>query len=137
ASLMGNLEVALRRPREPAELRTAMEGTLEELGGMSRLLEALLTLARSDAGELPIAPVEVDVTRVVEHVIEPYQEIATERGLSLASECKGALRATADPLMLGRALANLVDNACKFTPRGGTVLVRAAAEDGRIRIQVE
>ena len=136
-SLMGNLEVTLRRPREPAELRVAMESALEELGRLGRLVESLLVLARSDAGELPLRPVEVDVAQVVEGVLEPYQEIAVTRGIRLLSECSASARADADPLWLGRALANLVDNACKFTPQGGQVAVRVGSSDGRICIQVE
>lgn len=137
ASLMGNLEVSLRKPRAAAELRGAMEGALEELGGLARLIESLLTLARSDAGELRLEPVETDVGKLVEGVLEPYQEIAVERGIRLEARGGTAARVSADPLWLGRAVANLVDNACKFTPRGGCVTVCVQAGNDHVRIFVE
>jgi two-component system, OmpR family, sensor kinase len=137
AALMGNLEVALRKPRDAADLRATMEGALEELGRLTRLVESLLTLARSDAGELPLQNVETDVADVVQKAIEPYQEVALERGVSLVAECNGGVRVAADPLWLGRALANLVDNACKFTPSGGHVSIKLSSSAESVRICVE
>jgi len=137
AALMGNLEVALRKPREAADLRAAMEGALEELGRLTRLVESLLTLARSDAGELPLQNVDTDVAEIVQKAIEPYQEVALERGVRLVAEYGGGVRVVADPLWLGRALANLVDNACKFTRPGGQVSIKLASSPDRVSISVE
>jgi signal transduction histidine kinase len=104
---------------------------------LARLVESLLTLARSDAGELPLQKVNTDAGKLVENVLEPYQEVAAERGLSLVAECSAAVQVSADPLWLGRAVANLIDNACKFTPRGGRVAVKVEASDNRVWISVE
>ena len=137
ATLMGNLEVALRKPREAADLRATMEDTLEELGQLTRLVESLLTLARSDARELPLAKVETDAAAIVRDAIAPYHELAAERGVTLVADCDGAAFVSADPLWLGRALSNLVDNACKFTPRGGNITVKLGTADARVHISIE
>jgi heavy metal sensor kinase len=136
-ALMGNLEVALRKPREAAELRDTMGSALEELARLTRLVESLLTLARSDAGELPLQNVQIDVGEIVRDALAPYHEFALERRVSLVADYDGAARVAADPLWLGRALANLIDNACKFTPQGGHVAVKVHATNGRVRIAVE
>jgi heavy metal sensor kinase len=137
ATLMGNLEVALRKPRDAADLRATMEGTLEELGQLTRLVESLLTLARSDAGELPLHKAEIDAAAIVRNAVAPYQELAAERGVALAADCNGGAQVMADPLWLGRAVSNLVDNACKFTPRGGQIKVTIATLEERVRISIE
>lgn len=136
AALRGELEVTLRRPRTVEELRLGFESALEEVGRLSELVEALLTLARSDAGELAIERVRVDLVEVVRRVVAPYEAVAVDRGLQLDVVCDGKVEALVDSTWAERAIANLVDNACKFTPRGGRVRVEARAVDGRARVVV-
>ena len=137
---MGNLEVALRRPRNADELARVIGGALEELTRLTALVEALLTLARSDAGELPVRVVAVDVRAVIDGVVESYAPVAADRELSLAVEpdvdARGPMMAQADALWLSRALANLVDNACKLAPRGTAITIVVVRDEGRVRIEV-
>jgi two-component system OmpR family sensor kinase len=121
--LMGELEVTLRRERSPEELRGTIENTLEELGRLARLVDSLLTLARADASGLPLQAVDLDLAATVTRAIEPYEAVLAARKITLSLSCERA-RAHADPLWVGRIVANLLDNACKFTPDGGRVEVR-------------
>jgi heavy metal sensor kinase len=134
--LMGEIELALRRPREPAQLTATLEASLEELGHLARLTDALLTLARSDSGELPLEPVERDLVELVRTALVPYEAVMSARGVALKWSGVPPVRALVDPLWLGRALANLIDNACKFTPDGGEVAVAVERQDGVARICV-
>ena len=138
AALMGEVELALTHPRDPAELRVTLGGALEQLADLSRLIEGLLVLARSDAGKLPLAPEEVDVSDMARRVCEPYEAVAVERGIELRLEPspRGGARVKADPLWLGRALANLVDNACKFTASGGRVTVAVSTDEPKGVVEV-
>ncbi len=121
ASIMGELEIALRRPRDEAALRATMEGALEGLTRLTRLLEVLLTLARSDAGELPISNSPVNVSELLAQVASPYEGLTAELQQLLRLRCEPALLVRTDPLLLGRAVANLLDNACKFSKPGGSI----------------
>lgn len=136
AVMMGDLEVALRRPRDAEELRGTLEATLEELGHLAGLIDLLLTLARADARELPIQKVSTEADDVARQVIEAYEDIAEHRSLRLSCSYAGGAPVRADPLWLGRALINLVDNACKFTPPGGEVRVAVERDGDRVRIAV-
>ena len=136
AALRGELEVTLRRPRTVDEMRAGFESALEEVTRLSELVEALLTLARSDAGELSVSRTSVDIADLVRRVVALYEPVALDRGVQLEWTADGKLDAMIDPTWLERAVVNIVDNACKFTPRGGRVRVAAVAKDGRARIVV-
>ena len=134
------LELALARHTDGrADARAtgdALAAALDELSGMARLVEALLTLARSDAGELVQARAPVDVSALVRDVALPYEAVAAERGLALSLRADAPHYARGDIECLRRAVANLVDNACKFTPSGGTVTVHVSASGGRVSVHV-
>jgi len=133
--LRGELEVTLRKPRTEEELKAALENTLAELERMSALVLRLLTLARSDSGQR--APlVEVDLEPLVRKAVAPFEAAAAGRGLTLDVRGGGA-RARVDPVWLGEAVVNLVDNAYKFTPSGGSVIVEVASRDSKALIRVE
>jgi two-component system, OmpR family, sensor kinase len=136
-ALAGELELALRRPRSADELRASIEIALEQAGSLSRLVEALLTLARSDASGLPIAPVELDLVALVRQAVDPYLAIAAARGVSVRWEMvEPALMKRTDPLWVGRVVANLIDNACKLVPDGGAITVSLTVDNGRCAIGV-
>ena len=137
AVLLGEVELALRQPRTAQEQRQTLERVEEGLSGLARLTESLLTLARSDANELSFQLEDVSVVQVIGQVVSLYAPIASDNTLRLEVRCPPELVARAEPLWLGRALANLVDNACKFTPAGGTIVLSAQARLGRVFIRVD
>jgi two-component system OmpR family sensor kinase len=136
ATMMSNLELAVTRPRSAEELRGTAGETLEELGRLSQLVESLLTLARSDAGGLPLTRVDSDLSELVARAVEPYRALVAERQVTLTVDT-ASLRAPVDPLWIGRVIANLVDNAAKLTPAGGRIQVALAKNDGAVEIAVE
>jgi two-component system OmpR family sensor kinase len=136
--LRGELEVTLRRPRSAGELRSSIETALGEVERLSELVEALLTLARSDSGELPLELGAIDVAEVVRRVHSSYEVVATERQLKLTWRADLPVDVESDPTWIERVVANLVDNACKFTPAGGAVhidVTATPANDG-VRITI-
>jgi heavy metal sensor kinase len=131
------VEIALRRERTPGEYRASHQALLEEIERLTRLAEQLLLLARADAGALEPRFQALDLPELLEGVVERWRPAALERGLSLVSELpmQGSVRA--DPELLRRLLDNLLDNAIRHTPPGGTVRLTAGGTGVRWLIAVE
>lgn len=135
-AMRGELELALRRERQPDEYRQVLASTLEEVVRLSRIAEDLLVLARSDSGALRPRLESCDVGEVVDKALERLSGQASEKGVSLARVGSGAVWAVADSGLLSQVIWNLVDNALKFAPGGGRVEVSVAADDGRLSLAV-
>ena len=133
--LRGEIEVALKRERSPAEYRETLQRCREEVLQLSRLAADLLVLARSDAG-LPLEQrVEVDLYALASRVAERYRSLASERNVRI--EVTGASADVAgDPALLERTVANLIDNAVKFSPATSAVHIEVHHEDRRVALTV-
>jgi len=131
--LKGEIEVALRSAREPAEYERVLASALEEVERMARLVDDLLMLSRADAGALrwDRGPVELD--RLVEEVAKKGEVLGRGREIQVAIQRLEPLIVHGDEQRLRQLLLNLVDNAVKYTPPGGRVtlsLRRAGGETG-------
>lgn len=122
--LRGEMELALRRERSPEEYRGVLESSVDEVRRLSTITENLLTLARSDAGTIRPEPTEVDAHDVIRRIVDRLTPVAAETGVTIELT-EGPTRATVDPDLLGQVAWNLVENALRFSPSGGTVEVRA------------
>ena len=134
ALLETELELALRRPRSPDELRSAVASAAEEVDRLTRLAEDLLVLARADEGELPLRRSSVPVHDLFETVARRFKPRAEEGGRTL--EVRGGAGETivADRLRLEQALGNLVDNALRHGE--GAVKLEAERRDGTVTLRV-
>jgi len=129
--LRAELEVTLRRPRQRAEYEETLRSCLDEVERLSRLTEELLTLARLDAGEtwdLPAQP--VSLAPILEEVVTRMTPDAHVRGIEILMDAPAGLTVNVAPATAALVVANVLDNAVKYSPRGGRVRVDAAAEDG-------
>jgi two-component system, OmpR family, heavy metal sensor histidine kinase CusS len=126
-NLMGETQVALSQERTNAEYLEVLHSALEEQGRLARMIDSMLFLAQADQARLLIAPRLLDARCELAAMVELYQALADERGVQL--RCEDGPPLQADPQLLRRALSNLVSNALKWTPRGGTVLLRATGGD--------
>jgi len=123
-NLIGEAEVALSRKRSAEEYRDTIESSLEECGRLSRLTEELLFLARVESDRSPLEKHPLEARDLADDVKGLYDAVGEERGIEL--RCEGAARVTASPMLLRRALINLVSNAVKYTPAGGRVEISIA-----------
>ena len=106
-------------------------------GRMERLIQDLLDVARIDAGRLDLELEELDVAALLEQVVELHQPLAEEKGLAIVVEVDGGLPpARVDRRRLTQALSNLLDNAIKFAPAGGTVRVSGTGGGQGLTISV-
>jgi heavy metal sensor kinase len=120
-ALKGQVEVALARPREPDEYRAVLRVVNEEVDRLIHLVGSLLTLARADAGEIPLAREPISVGDAVSGAVEQLEPLADQRGVSLSVEPGPETTIEVDESLLLQLLLNLLDNAIKYTPAGGTV----------------
>jgi two-component system OmpR family sensor kinase/two-component system sensor histidine kinase BaeS len=112
--------------------RAHLERVLEETRVMSRLLEDLLMLSTAEAGALRLHREPVEPGRLVEDAVRAFRPRAEAAGLTLEARVAAGLPALdADPVRLSEILSNLLSNALRHTPSGGSVTVSAEAADGR------
>ena len=133
-NLQGYLE-GLRDGVIPAD-RATFESLWDEAERLVRLAASLDTLAAGDAGERPVRPAEVDVVLAVRTAAELAGPGLERAGLRLHLELPGQLAARADPDALAQVLGNLLQNATRYTPRGGRVEVRAERRPADVLVTV-
>ncbi len=119
--LKGEIEVALRSAREPAEYQRVLESALEEVERMARLVDDLLMLSRADAGALRWDKEPVELDRLVEDIAKRGEILGRARGIQVGIQTLEPLIACGDEQRLRQLLLNLVDNAVKYTPSGGRI----------------
>jgi heavy metal sensor kinase len=129
-AMKGQVEVALSRPREAAAYREVLQAVNEEVDRLIRLVGSLLTLAKADAGQIPIACEAVNLGELITAAVEQVRPVARQRHLELRVEHGPDVTLEADEDLLLQLLLNLLDNAVKYTPAGGQVTVGWGA-DGR------
>lgn len=136
--LRNRAEEALRSSRSPDELRTALDGAIEEADNLIRVFNALLMLARLEAGRVSDNMAELDLSEIVSGMAELYEPLAEEAGLSLVGEVEPGLRVFGNRELIGQALANLVDNALKYggPAQGGDGVVAVTARRNGASIEL-
>jgi two-component system, OmpR family, heavy metal sensor histidine kinase CusS len=123
-------EVALRSPREPEHYRRVLGDVLEEVERLTRLAEQLLFLCREDAGLVPPVMKEIRLDDLVRESAEHMGVVARSKGLTLESDALRSCPVRGDADQIRRLVFNLLDNAIKFTPAGGTIRVGLERSDG-------
>jgi len=126
-AMLGEVQVALRRPRSAEEYRTVLEGVEAEVTRLAAVVEALLTLSRTDSGELRARVEPFDLAAVV-------AEAARARKLEPAAAPPGPAIARGDPLLTRRVIDNLIDNALRHG--GKRVEVRVERELDQVAVSV-
>ena len=133
--LRGNAEVGLAIQDDCAHGEILTE-IVAESARMSRLVDDLLFLARSDASSVPLDTREVDASVVMAALVTRAEVLARERGATLVPDVRVAGILRADPDRIEQAVLVLVDNAAKYGPAGGTIDLEARVEDEELRIDV-
>jgi signal transduction histidine kinase len=137
ARARGRLEEALASAGEdPAALRGAVERGIADLDSIIRIFHALLRIAEAEAGARRAAFRPLDLAEVAADAAEFYGAAAEARGQRIALSLPGTLPLTGDRDLLLQAIANLLDNAVKFAPEGGTITLSAEASGGVVELRV-
>lgn len=135
-AMKGQVEVALSRPREAAAYREVLQAVNEEVDRLIRLVASLLTLAKADAGQIPIACEAVDLGELIAAAVDQVRPVARQRELDVRVEQGPDATLQADEDLLLQLLLNLLDNAVKYTPSGGHVSVGWGADGQHVDVWV-
>ena len=124
-NLMGETEVALIQSRSSEELRAVLESNLEEYQRLAQIVDSLLFLARVEGGSQPPQCSELMLDVEMQSMANYYQAMAEEQGIQLGVQPMPLLKLHADASLLRRAVANLLNNAIRYTPSGGKIILSA------------
>lgn len=127
--LKGEMEVTLRSPRRPEEYQRVLHSGLEEIDRINHLVEGLLLLARADAGVLRLDFQPVALNDLLHDICEQMKTIADDHAIHLQTGVVAPISVHADREHLRSLLLNLVDNAIKYTPAGGSVTLSLRSGD--------
>jgi len=135
--LRAGVERALVHPGTPGEILQSLDETLAQINQMTEMVESLLTLARADEGRAPLAVEEADLRDLLSDVTETAGMLGESAGITVSSEMPDQpVRLAVDRHRIQEMLLNLVTNAIKYTPSGGTVALSLADQDGVVSFTV-
>lgn len=134
-NLMTQTQVSLAKPRTADEYREVMYSNLEEFERLARMIADMLFLAKADNGLMIPHRVPVDLRQEVKAVFDFYDALAAEKSVSL--KLQGDAAVMGDPLMLRRAISNLVSNAVRHSQPNTAVNVRLVSDPPATRMIVE
>jgi two-component system, OmpR family, heavy metal sensor histidine kinase CusS len=127
-NLMVEADIALSRTRTPDEYIKVIGSNMEEYSRLSRIIDSLLFLARTDNAQTGLQIALVDVRQEIEDIAEFYSAMAGDKGITISCTGEAALRA--DPVLFRRAVSNLLANAINYTESEGEVVLCARRGDG-------
>jgi signal transduction histidine kinase len=121
---------------DPDARREALADCLEESDRILAMLNTLMDISEAETGTLRLSPGPVPVAALAREVVDLYEDVADDRGVTLSIDVPPDLTAHADRDRLRVALANLVDNAIKYSPSGGRTRISAHADGETVVVRV-
>ncbi len=137
--MRNRLEAQLRTGKnlDAKEAETALHRTLDDADELLQTFNSVLRIARLEAGEQRENYSRMDPAPLLHDMAEMFEPVAEDTGLVFESEIEEGLFIRADQGLLAQALSNIIDNALKYTPAGGAVVLRLRKQrDGRVAISV-
>jgi signal transduction histidine kinase len=129
-------EVALAEERDAERDAATLHAVVREVERVGAIVSDLLTLARADAGELPMVRKTVYLDDLGADAIDSIRSLASQHQVAVEIGSFEEASITGDPVLVRRLLLILLDNAVKFTPVGGTVRLDVTAADGRRAVTI-
>jgi signal transduction histidine kinase len=134
--LRGSAEMALASPADLDRYREALADCVEESDRVLVMLNTLMDISEAESGAMPLNRQPVRLSDVVGRAVDLYRDVADAKGVTLSASTDANVVVSADPVRLEQVAANLIDNALKYTPRGGQVAAEVTGEQGRAVLRV-
>jgi signal transduction histidine kinase len=131
-----NAEHALLNSSDTSELRVALQDAVENSDNILELLNGIMVVAEAESQIMQLNLQEVSVKELLDSVTELYEHVAEQSGIKLEMNCAAEIRINCDPRRIIQALGNLLDNAIKFSPAGGTIRIRCEADEKDVTISI-
>ena len=135
--LRNKAERALQIQGDEALHREAFVDCIEESEKILRMLNTLMEISEAEGGIMRLDKRDTNITALLKDVSEFYLYVAEENSLSMNLNIQENLYAMVDPDRMGQALANLLDNAVKYTPPGGRISIEAMKEEKEIVLHIK
>lgn len=137
--LRGTAELALASAPDERRDREALADCVEESDRVLVMLNTLMDITEAESGAMPLHREACDLRAIADRAIELYQDVADDKGVVLEPGAQAAATVMADAVRLQQVAANLIDNAVKYTPSGGRVVVDVdvAGERAILRVRDE
>jgi signal transduction histidine kinase len=129
-------EAALQTPTSTGDIRAALGNCMEESERILTMLNTLMDISEAETGTMRLELAEVNVHDLMRQAVELYEYVAEDKAITLVPTAPLDLVITADRNRLMQILANLLDNAIKYTPTGGQVTITATQNHQHVHIAV-
>ena len=126
--MRGSAEAALQSPHDHNQLKQAVAESMEEADVMLSLLNTLMDISEAETGVMHLDRKPVDLSRLVDDMAELYRYIAEEKEIEVSTDLPKELRVSADVTRIRQALANLLENAIKYSSSRGEITVRLSSD---------
>jgi signal transduction histidine kinase len=134
--MRGAAELALHAPDQPEVVRQILGAYIDELDQLLAMLTTLMDISEAEAGALKLRAEPVDLSALIAEVVELYEYVAQDKAVTVSTHVDAELWVTADRNRLRQVVANLLDNAIKYTPAGGRVEIRAGGDEREASILI-
>jgi heavy metal sensor kinase len=136
AALRGEMESVVEQTRALPELSDRAGSVLEEVDRLAKIVDALFALSRLDAGEAQQEHVCFDLARLAAGTTEQMSLLAEDKGVAVACRVQPNVGVAGDRARIKQVVVNLLDNAIKYTPAGGSIQLEVQAREGKAVLQV-
>jgi heavy metal sensor kinase len=134
--LRGELESLVQEPTLSAEWHERLGSALEEVERLTNIVEGLFAISRLDAGEAAAEWVKFDLAGLATSTADQMTLLAEDKNIAVACEANGNVWVEGDRARMKQVVVNLLDNAIKYTDRGGTVALTVGVRDRKALLEV-
>ncbi|MFA6234115.1 MAG: ATP-binding protein [Bacteroidota bacterium] len=136
AVLKGTMEVLIRKPRNPDQYEEKIRILIGEVDRLARMVDQLLLLARLEDDVMRSSRRSMILDGVITDVLRRLEPLLVSRSLQVIREGDTSLCVVADPVMLDAMIGNIVANAIKFSPQGGSLVIFNTRDEHEIRLRI-
>ncbi|OVE82367.1 hypothetical protein BVY04_01185 [bacterium M21] len=134
--IRGTIETAVSASPTPEDYQLMVAQVMEDCEQLSHLINVTLEISQANAGTLPLHLETLDLNQEVERAIQLFQPLAQQKHQMLRMTASGATQLTADRTKIQRVIANLLDNAIKYTQDSGEIHIEIQESDEAVKLQV-